>query len=230
MVRLRFWRYLSREVMVLRLLMPKGKPPEDQGLPAERVDPLAALVSDSRKGNPLAERTLLVALGPALLRVVRGILGADHPDVEDVLQEAMVSVHDALPTFRGDCMTLHFACRVAVHTAMNARRHAGYRARHTPPISPEDIAGCPDPNPSPAEVAASARRRAALRELLDELPAAQGEVLALHVVLGYSVEETAAVTRVPHNTVRSRLRTALASLRDRVRGDEVLLEVVAGGI
>jgi RNA polymerase sigma-70 factor (ECF subfamily) len=127
-------------------------------------------------------------------------------------------------------MTVHFACRVAVHTAMNARRHARHRTRHTPPVAPEDLDECPDTSPSPAEAVASARRRAALRELLDELPAAQAEVLALHVVLGYSVEETAAVTRAPHNTVRSRLRTALASLRDRVRGDEALFEVVAGGV
>jgi RNA polymerase sigma-70 factor (ECF subfamily) len=182
-----------------------------------------------RLGDARAERTLLVALGPALLRVVRGILGAHHPDVEDVLQESMVRVHDALPTFRGECMTLHFACRVAVHTAMNARRNAGHRARHTPSVAPEDLDECPDSSPTPAEAAASTQRRAALRELLDELPDAQAEVLALHVVLGYSVEETAAVMRVPHNTVRSRLRTALASLRDRVRSDEALLEVVAGG-
>jgi RNA polymerase sigma-70 factor (ECF subfamily) len=215
---------------MFRLLTSRAKPAESPSSVGERLDPLRALVSDTKLGNAEAERTLLVALGPALVRVVRGILGANHPDVEDVLQESMVRLHEALPTFRGECMTMHFACRVAVHTAMNARRHLGHRARHTPPFAPEDLDECPDSNPSPAEAAASARRRAVLRELLEELPDAQAEVLALHVVLGYSVEETAAVTRVPHNTVRSRLRTALATLRDRVRGHETLLEVVAEGV
>jgi RNA polymerase sigma-70 factor (ECF subfamily) len=204
-----------------------GKLAENPGSAGERNDPLAGLVAEMRRGNPQAEQTLFVTLGPSLLRVVRGILGAHHPDVEDVLQECMVSVHEALPTFRGDCMTVHFACRVAVHTAMNARRHAGHRARHTPPVAPDDLPACADPSPSPAEAAASARRRAALRDLLDELPAVQAEVLALHVVLGYSVEETATATRAPHNTVRSRLRVALARLRDRVRGDEATFELVA---
>jgi RNA polymerase sigma-70 factor (ECF subfamily) len=216
---------------MFRLLAFRGGTRAESPRPAgERNDPLAGLVAEVLRGNPQAERTLFVTLGPSLLRVVRGILGAHHPDVEDVLQECMVSVHEALPTFRGDCMTVHFASRVAVHTAMNARRHAGHVARHTPSVAPDDLAERPDPSPSPAEAAASARRRAALNDLLDELPDVQAEVLALHVVLGYSVEETATVTRAPHNTVRSRLRMALARLRDRVRGDEATFEAVAEDI
>ena len=52
----------------------------------------------------------------------------------------------------------------------------------------------------------------------------QAEVLALHTMLGHSVAETAAVTRVPVNTVRSRLRAALAALRERAGRDAVLSE------
>jgi len=187
-------------------------------------DPHEMLVSDALSGDDRAERSLLTMLRPTLLRVVRGVLGAHHPDVEDALQESMVRMHQALPSFRGDCLTLHFACRVAVHTAMNARRRAHHQARHTLAVGLEDLGEFPTKDPSPAEALASVRRRTALHGLLRELPVKQAEVLALHVLLGYSVKETAAVIRAPHDTVRSRLRAALAALRDHAGKHEVLLE------
>jgi RNA polymerase sigma-70 factor (ECF subfamily) len=126
-------------------------------------------------------------------------------------------------------MTRHFACRVALHTARNARRHASYRARYTPLADAEDLLRVEGDEPSPADAVAGARRRHALRALLDELPDVQAEVLALHIILGYSVQETAAVTGAAHNTVRSRLRAALTHLRSRIDASEALLEVIAGG-
>jgi DNA-directed RNA polymerase specialized sigma24 family protein len=45
-------------------------------------------------------------------------------------------------------------------------------------------------------------------------------------MLGYTVEETAQVTGVPPNTVRSRLRTALKALREVVLLDGARLEIV----
>jgi DNA-directed RNA polymerase specialized sigma24 family protein len=81
---------------------------------------------------------------------------------------------------------------------------------------------------APSELVDAARRRAALRHLLDELPHAHAEAVALHLVLGYTVEETAAAVGAPVNTVRSRLRRALSALRRRVNSDSSLLEVVRG--
>ena len=164
-----------------------------------------------------------------MLRVVRSVLGVGHPDIEDVLQQSMVAVHFALPAFRAECTVLHFACRIVVQTAMNARRRAGYRERHTPSVAPAELAELARSQESPAESLAAARRRQTLRQLLWDLPAAQAEVLALHTMLGYSVEETAAAVGARANTVRSRLRCALATLRARVQADDDLLDMVKGG-
>jgi RNA polymerase sigma-70 factor (ECF subfamily) len=202
----------------LELEPPQGRPD----------DPLRALAAAAGAGDREAQRTLLVAIGPSLLRIVRGVLGNAHPEVEDTLQEAMVAAHLALAGFRGECTTLHFACRVAVQTAMNARRKAGYRSRHTPSMPPLDLVDLARDDRSPAQLTEAARRRAALRQLLCELPAVQAEVLGLHTLLGYTVEETAAATQVPVNTVRSRLRNALARLRERVQGNALLRETSEG--
>ncbi|HEY5957563.1 MAG TPA: sigma-70 family RNA polymerase sigma factor [Polyangiaceae bacterium] len=190
------------------------------------VDPLADLWNSALHGRERQEalRTLLHALGPAMLRAVRGVLGAGHADVEDVLQEAMSALCSALPNFRGECQLCHFAARVAAQTAMNARRRAGYRMRSSTSVAPQELEALALEQRSPADDRFSAMRRKILRDLLDELPTAQAEVLVLHVILGHSVEECANATQVPINTVRSRLRTALASLRKRIQSDETLAE------
>ena len=211
---------------MLRLLhFPRATAPEARSA-SVGVDPLAELAALATRGDRSAQRTLLVTVGPALLRVVRGVLGSGHPDVEDVLQEAMTAVHAALPAFRGECRVLHFACRVTVQTALAARRRAGYRQRITPATAPEELADAPSGELSPGEAHRAAECRRALRHLLDELPEPQAEALALHIVLGHSVAETAAAQRVPLNTARSRLRTALASLRERVAADPALLSLL----
>jgi RNA polymerase sigma-70 factor (ECF subfamily) len=193
---------------------------------SDRADPLRGIALAAARGNRAAQRTLLTETGSAALRAVRAVLGGSCPDVEDVFQEAMTAVHLALPGFRGECSTLHFVCRIAVQTAMNARRRGRTRARHVVQADDAELADLARDDVSPAELLAASRRRAELRRLLAELPVLQAEVLALHTMLGYTVEETARVTGVPINTVRSRLRAALSALRQAVLADGKQLEVV----
>jgi RNA polymerase sigma-70 factor, ECF subfamily len=213
---------------VIRLVRRSEVAPVPAGVerPGEPADPLRVLAAEALGGDPGAQRTLMIALGPPILRVVRGVLGAGNHDVEDIVQEAMLALYGALAGFRGECKTLHFACRIAVQIAMNARRRAGYRTRHTPVVPADELAELARDDQSPAEALASARRREITRELLGELPPPQAEALALHIMLGYSVAETAAATGAPPNTVRSRLRGALVALRARVQSDSALLEVM----
>jgi RNA polymerase sigma-70 factor (ECF subfamily) len=159
-----------------------------------------------------------------MLRVSRQILGPDHPDIEDVVQEAAFALVEALRGFRGDSSVLHFACRVALLTAMNARRKLRVRERLTPleaGTALDDLVGT---EPSPSAELAAARRRHAVGQLLSELPAPQAEALAMHCVLGYTLAETALACGVPENTVRSRLITAKAALKARLEEDALLRE------
>jgi len=208
---------------MLRLLR-SGR--EADGPRPTRSDPLRGIAAAAARGDRAAQRTLLIETGSALLRTVRAVLGSGSPEVEDVLQEAMTAVHLALPGFRGECTTLHFVCRIAVQTAMNARRRGRTRARHLTTTDDAELAELSRNDESPVELVTAARRRSALRRLLGELPEPQAEVLALHTVLGYTVEETARATGVPVNTVRSRLRAALSALRSAVQTDGARLELV----
>jgi len=193
-----------------------------------RRDDLRALAEGACRGQPRAVRTFVTAIGPAVLRVVRRMIGPTHPDVEDLTQEATLHVLEALPRYRGECSVLHFVCRIAVLAAMNARRQYGAEKRTGLEYADVELDGVPAPEPNPEALAATRRAMERVRELLATLPEPQAEALALHCVLGYTVTEIARSTGVPAETVRSRLRLAGRSLRPRLVGEGTQRERIEG--
>jgi RNA polymerase sigma-70 factor (ECF subfamily) len=166
---------------------------------------------------------LIVSVTPALLRAARGVLGATHPEVEDTAQEAALGLVRALGEYREDCSVLHYASRIGVLTALSHRRGLRVRAegRHQ-----ELDTELPSLDSSPADLLLAAHRRRVLRQLCDELPTSQTEALIMHCVLGMSVDEVAAASGSPCNTVKSRLRLAKEALRVRISADPALVEVL----
>jgi RNA polymerase sigma factor (sigma-70 family) len=192
--------------------------------PTTAVDPLAALSRAAALGDARAIDTLLLSVTPAMLRAVRGVLGGDHREIEDVLQEAAIGLVRAKKTFRGEGTVLHFACRIAVLSALAARRRL--REHGQEPLEVSEGLPLASSESSPLELALAARRRSILRDLCDALSSAQSEALILHCVLGFTVEEIADAAQVPPNTVRSRLRLAKEALRARIAADPALREAL----
>jgi len=181
-------------------------------------DDLAGLVRRVLAGDDKATRAFLAAVAVPMLSVVRRVLGSSHPEVEDVLQEALLGLLDGLPRFRGESRALYFANRVALFTAMATRRRWRTRSRWL-----DDNAFFAnsemDLSNSPLESAIENRRRQTLRRVLDELPTKSADVLAMHFILGYCVEEIAASQQIPISTVWSRLRVGKEAFRRRVEND-----------
>jgi RNA polymerase sigma-70 factor (ECF subfamily) len=71
---------------------------------------------------------------------------------------------------------------------------------------------------------------ALLRGLLEIIPQEQAEALALRTMLGWSLQEIAAASAVPLNTVRSRLRLAKEALRSKIEADSSLAEALGVGL
>lgn len=189
------------------------------------VDPWRSLARDAAAGDADAMRRLIEALAPSVLRLVRAVLGPRRADAEDVVQESLLGFVDALATFRGESTVLHYACRIAIRTAVAARQRARSRDERLAGLAPADV-GADEGAGVPGDPPLAGRRRALLRTLLDELPAAQAETIALRVVLGCSLQEVADATSVPVNTVRSRMRLAKEALRRRIEADPDLLEML----
>jgi len=198
------------------VLMPDLRGPAQEGaeVRSPQADDLAPLVAGCRQGDTVATKTLLATLGPSMLQMIRRVLGPFHPDVDDVLQEAFVGLLRALPGFRGDSTTRHFACRIATLNALKATRRGRAPADPGPDVDEDCWAGA-----DPHDWALASCRRQILRRLLGELPGPQAEAMVLHCVAGLSVEEISVAVHCPAETVRSRLRRAKAALRERVTAD-----------
>ena len=70
-----------------------------------------------------------------MLRVVRKVMGHQHPDVEDVTQDAVLALLGSLETFRGACSVEHFARRIA--PSRRWARGGGAKVRSAPEAEAE---------------------------------------------------------------------------------------------
>jgi RNA polymerase sigma-70 factor (ECF subfamily) len=191
----------------------------------ETGEDLSELARSAAAGDRRATHTLLLKVGPAMLRAARRVLGRRTEDVEDVVQEAMQALVDALPRFKGQCTVPHFAWRVAVLTALANRRRLDLRAQWAADPTETTIEEVSEDRGS-ADAALLRGRREALSALLDELPPEQAEVLVLHAAYGFTIEELAGTIGRPLETIRSRLRLAKQVLRDRIDANPDLADVL----
>jgi RNA polymerase sigma factor (sigma-70 family) len=162
----------------------------------------------STKVAPIREIPPLAA--PEMTAVIRVILGRDHPGVSDVTQESLLALRDSLASFRRESLLMQYAKEVAVRTALSWRRRN--RSRNKQMALPQR-----NPEVQSSQALARARRLAAFRGLLDELPEAQAEAFALRVVLDYSLAQVAEATGAPLGTTRSRIRIATEKLKQRIK-------------
>ena len=198
---------------------------DDRPVPAEpggaadiELERALTLALQARAGDPSAVQRLVVLVAPVVLRSVRLVLGPKSTDHEDATQQALMAFVLSLPGFRGDCHPAGYASRIAVHTALSWRRRLA-RSRAVTCAADAIAAASERQRPAHDDAGAAAYQRRCLRDLLDRLPAEQAEIMALHVVLGYSLPEVARSTAVPLNTVKSRLRLAKQALRRELEGE-----------
>lgn len=187
------------------------------------VLPLETLLDRASRGDTAATGQLLKQLAPGIIRAARSLLGSTHADLDDVVQQSLIGLVQALPGFRGECSLPHFASRIVTRTAMASRRRSTLRSeRVDADVDPDAF----PVDPSQADAVEAERRRGVVRGLLETLPEEQAETLALRIVLGFSLEEVAEATGVPLNTVRSRVRLAKTALKKRIEADPRLAAVL----
>ena len=151
--------------------------------------------------------------GAALWRVIASYAppGAER---DDLAQEILVAIWQALPRFRGESSAKTFVLRIAHNRAVS---HAWARAKR-PPTEPER-ADIPDPRPGADEqVAANERAERFLRHLR-ALPIGQRQVLAL-ALEGLAHAEIAAIAGITVENVAVRLGRARDALRRSLAKEE----------
>ncbi len=204
-------------------------PPSEMPVPGPVRPPSAAieLARAAAAGDVTATRRLLEAVAPRMTRVVHAVLGGGHADADDVVQQSLIALVQALPSFRGECEPVQYGSRIAVRTAVAARKRARtLESRRDDGVDADTLVST---RPLPSELARATRRKEIIRELLADIPDEQAESMALRFVLGWSLDEIAQATRAPVNTVRSRLRIAKQALRKRIEANPAFAEELGLG-
>ena len=156
---------------------------------------------------------VLRELGPALWRVIASYAppGAER---DDLAQDVLVAVWQALRGFRGESSARTFVLRIAHNRGLS---HAWRRNKH-PPGEPEppDLA---DPRPGADERVATLQRAEQFLRHLRTLPLGQREVLAL-ALEGLPHAEIAAIVGITPENVAVRLGRAREALRRSIEKEE----------
>jgi len=143
--------------------------------------------------------------GSRLSRLVASYV--DEPaDRDDLLQEILVAVWRALPTFRGDSSERTFVYRVAMNRARTFRSRRYHRVEL--PVSE----ALHDPLPPPDAAIAERDERDRLTRAVRALPSSLREV-TLPYLEDLSTVEIAELLGITENNVRVRLARARQQLR-----------------
>lgn len=170
-------------------------------------EPDAELVARFRSGDDTALTAIFQRYEVPLYQFLFGIL-RDHHLAEDALQETLVR---ALEHLEGvdDHHLRGWLFTVAYHQAMLTKRRRKMHFCSMDEQGPEASAVGPDPL-SLAEMQDDAVR---LRQLLDQLPPHQREVIRQRVYEGKRFREIAAALGCPLNTALARMHEGLKRLR-----------------
>jgi RNA polymerase sigma-70 factor (ECF subfamily) len=184
--------------------------------PADAAD--AELARRVAGGETAAFETLMRRHNRTLFRTARAIL-RDDAEAEDTLQEAYMQAYQAIGNFRGEAKLSTWFARIVANEALMRLRKQARRAEIVPLQSGaaiDELNEIPDANmdKTPERSAQRAQIRRLLEAQIDALPDDYRAVFVLRAVEEMSVEETAAVLRIPEATVRSRLFRARSLLRE----------------
>jgi RNA polymerase sigma-70 factor (ECF subfamily) len=145
------------------------------------------------------------------LRILR-----NTSDAEDVTQEVFAQLWAQAKRF--DPQRGAVGAWLSVIARSRALDRLRRRAAGQTTAAPEALAAIPDPSPSVELVTASAEQVLVAREALASLPADQRTALELAYYEGLTQAEIAEKTSTPLGTVKTRIRTGLQRIRDRISG------------
>src|SRR5882757_6163956 len=103
--------------------------------PAQRSE--SELIDRLKLGDPAAADEFFDRYAARILRFIASALGPSNPaaDADDILQDTMIALAEALPFFRGESSLFTFACAIAHRKVLSAFRTNARRSRLTLAVS-----------------------------------------------------------------------------------------------
>ncbi len=148
---------------------------------------------------------------PRVWRLVARLAGSQDL-ADDLTQEVSLRAFQGFGAFRREASAYTWLYQIAIHVVLRHRERRGLE------LVPWDFAAhTPDPALSPHAAAEQAEIQPLVWAALDRLPDEQRTTLILSVYEELKYREIAAVLNIPLGTVKSRLHTGMARLREELK-------------
>lgn len=171
---------------------------------------LAVLATSARDGNELAVELLVESLDASgVVRKFAGTMLIDETAVDDVAQDALITIARSVAGYRGDS-----AVTTWVHTIVRSRvvDHLR-RERATAPLPADDLGAA-------QWMSSMIATRATVREALAGLPQLYREPVVLRDIQGLEYAEIAQRLERGLGTVKSQISRGRAMLAARITGEQ----------
>lgn len=179
-------------------------------------DKLSARMAAAQDGDAASYRMVLRECLPVIASVARaqGVQGAA---VDDVVQETLLTLHNARQTYDPGRPFLPFLRAIAKRRAIDALRRRGRRPQEVhDPIAFDTRA---DDAPAPGAALEADDRKRLLRSAVESLPPSQREAVEHLAFAERSLDETSALTGRSKVALKVNLHRALKALREKLAGD-----------
>ncbi len=171
-----------------------------------------ALVARAIAGDASAFGELVRRHQTAALRVAAIVSGSTE-EAADIVQDAFVSIHRALPDHRGEGTVRSWMLRIVANHAKNHVRSRTRRLRRDDRHASLQIRAVADDRVDAGDLAIDRVEHERLAVALAALKSDDRSVLGCRFVADLSEADTAAVLGIPIGTVKSRTSRALERLR-----------------
>lgn len=181
-------------------------------------DQFSQWMSAAQAGDADAYVALLEAVVPRVRRAVQRQRGfAGREDVEDLVQDVLLSLHAARATYDAERPFIPWLMAIVRHRLGDGARRYVRQAAHE--VAVDDVVTFADVATNTPEEAVGGTR--ALKAAVEALPAGQRQAIELLKLQEMSLKETAAATGVSSGALKVATHRAMTALRRVLAGGEV---------
>lgn len=179
---------------------------------------LHSLITKALQGDKRAYAKFLKDICPLLRKIIAPRVNI-ATDIEDIVQEILLSIHKALPTYDPKRAVIPWLTAIVKFRLTDYLRKLYRRSEHQADISYEEIEQTYS-NKEDKPVTASDKRSEYIEEGLKALPEKQQEIMKLIHIEGYTSKEVAATLNMTTSAVKVTAHRIYKRLRTEIEQKE----------
>lgn len=204
----------------------------------------AQLLAAIRAGDESVAAELHDRLRPRVDSTIRALLGANHCEHDDLVQQSFIEIMLSLDRYRGECSLETWARAISARIVFKylRRRTTERKIFQAAPCSSRQSTSTPtsggggasnSPSGFPEPPSSSLKRRIIAKDLtdrvrghLDAMDPAKAEAFLLHDVCGFDAREVASIAEISEAAAHARIARGRRELQALLAADPELLDAL----